>query len=601
MLGNEAIALGALDSGLNFISCYPGTPSSEVIEYIRQSDGGIIWEYSINEKVALEAACGAALAGKSALATMKHVGLNVAADPLFTSAYIGMPGGLVILSADDPGCHSSQNEQDNRNYARSAHLPCLEPACAAEAYDMTRQAFELAQTLEQPVLLRTTTRINHSRSPVKRGAPAFTQSKDFAPSSIRFVPVPAVARTRHKAMLEQMEKAQQFSESCKFNKCFMPLLGAGKKPCGIIASGVSRNYMRDALSELDLQEPIAIFDLGMIWPLPKKRLAAFLAACKKILVLEEGEPFLETEIGAIAQNLAVPIEGKNENLSELGEFSTTIVKNRIERWLGRQPKFVKRPEPLSSSLPVRPPNLCPGCGHRSAYYAAKQVFGNDYIYSNDIGCYTLGMLPPLSAANFMICMGSSISAGSGYAAASNKPVVAFIGDSTFFHSGISGLANAVYNNRNLILVILDNATTAMTGHQPNPGMHQQVLGETAKHLDMEAIISALGVKYLKIIKAHNLEALRSAFEEVKNIDGVRVIIAREPCLLYARQKLRKFKNRIAMVRNQGEAAEKCAHELACPAFTRENNELAINGDMCNGCMLCVQIAPEAFAPAKRAN
>lgn len=605
LLGNEAIARGALEAGMRMFSCYPGTPSSEVAETFADTANALKaagekasfrLEYSVNEKVAVEVACGAALAGVRSMAAMKHVGMNVAADPLFTVAYIGVPAGMVVLTADDPGCHSSQNEQDNRQYARFAHLPCFEPASAQEAKDMTFAAFTVAAKLEQPVMLRTTTRISHMRGPVVLGKITSPQDREFIRAPMHYVPVPAVAIQRHPALIGKMHEAAAMSDSSEFNTikwCCGP-----DQPCefGIISSGVARNYLADALALAGWENDVSILELGMTWPLPEQKLSEFLGRCRNVLVLEEGDAILEKDIRAWAQEhgARANISGKDEKLTEFGEYSLSLVLARLARWLGRaNPLSVTTPE--KDDLPRRPPNLCPGCAHRSVYYAVRRIFGDDAIYSSDIGCYTLGLLPPLKAADFLVCMGSSISAGSGFSCASGKTVVAFLGDSTFFHSGMTGLANAVFNNHDIIMVILDNGTTAMTGHQPNPGMDQQVLGENATHLDIESIVRGLGVKQFKVVKASNLKAVLSALEELRQQKGVRVLLAQEPCVLYARHALGRRRKAIATVKKQGEAAERCLRELACPAFKRENGELAVDEGLCSGCMLCLQIAPEAFA------
>lgn len=606
LLGNEAIARGAIEAGVKFISCYPGTPSSEVVDalYSLHTDNEIDTkfhaEYSVNEKVALEMACGASLAGVPSLVTMKHVGLNVAADPLFTAAYTGMPGGLVVLSADDPGCHSSQNEQDNRQYSRFAGLPCFEPSSAQEAMDMTKAAFTLSRELEQPVLLRTTTRVSHMRSPVFFGEVSSCGTAPFQKNPGRFVPVPVNARKRHRVLAEQLKKAANFSEDSPFNKVsFFGNQDTETEKLGIISSGAARNYVVDALNFESSLPNIALLELGQTWPLPENMLINFIQGKDKILVIEEGVPLLEKDIRELVQKngLNVKVDGKDQLLDEFGEYSTRKVLARIRGWLERKSdeKCMERID-----LPGRPPNLCPGCAHRSVYYATRKVFGDEAVYSSDIGCYTLGLLPPLKTADFLVCMGSSVSAGSGFSKASDKPVIAFIGDSTFFHSGLTGLANAVFNNHDLIVVILDNGTTAMTGHQPNPGMIDEQLDPHSTHLEMEKIIKGIGVEHLHIVKGHNVKALVAALEDLKNKSGPRVLIAREPCLLYARHALKKRVPMTATVKRQGEDAERCVRELACPAFMRKEGKLEINPNLCGGCMVCAQIAPNAFGSQKRA-
>ncbi len=600
LLGNEAIVRGALEAGVHVVTCYPGTPSSEVPDTFHRigGEGRYRLEYSVNEKVAMEVAAGAALGGAMSLVTMKHVGLNVAADPLFTAVYTGLPGGMVVLSADDPGCHSSQNEQDNRYYARFAMLPCFEPASAQEAKDMTREAFSLARRLEQPVLLRTTTRISHLRGPVDFDAlPEPQPKKDFQRDPARFVPVPAVARRRHVVLDELMARARQAAEESSFNTIAEP---DGPTRMGIITSGVSRNYLADALAANGWEGRARVLELGMTWPLPEEKICAFLDTCDRVLVLEEGEGLLEQDIRVLVQRrgLSVSIEGKDDILTHQGEYSTTLVTRRLARWF-EETCPVREPRSMEPDLPGRPPNLCPGCSHRAVYYTVRQIFGDDAYYSSDIGCYTLGLLPPLRTADFLVCMGSSISAGSGFARASEKPVIAFIGDSTFFHSGMTGLANAVFNQHDVLMVILDNGTTAMTGHQPNPGMQQDVLGGMSSHMDIETIVRGMGVTEVAKVRAFNIKALTAALTDMKDKPGVRVLITEEPCVLYARRQLKKTAPQVAVVAQQGPEAMRCLEELACPAFYRHGDNLEVDATLCTGCMVCLQVAPGAFKARKR--
>ena len=597
LLGNEAIVRGALEAGVQVVTCYPGTPSSEVPDTFRRlhKQAGVCLEYSVNEKVALEVGGGAALAGAMALVTMKHVGVNVAADPLLTMAYTGVPGGLLLLSADDPGCHSSQNEQDNRYYARFAGLPCFEPATAQEAKDMTRDALLLSRELAQPVMLRTTTRVNHVRGPVRFGPLAARVSTEYAKMPQRFVPVPAIARVRHPALLEKLAVAEQQANASPWNRIF----GNKNSRLGIIASGVARHYLADALALGGWQDRIKVLELGMSWPLPEKLLGDFLGACDKVLVLEELEPLLENEVCAFAhqRGLGVAVSGKGGPLTRLGEYSTSLVLEALAAYLGERYTPVRHVA-LQPNLPQRPPLLCAGCSHRAVFASVREVFGDDAFYSSDIGCYSLGILPPLRMADFLFCMGSSVSAGSGFARASGRPVVAFIGDSTFFHSGITGLVNAVFNNHNLLLVILDNGTTAMTGHQPHPGMDAEVLGPDLVHLDIEAVVQGCGVHRQTTVKAYNRKKLLQALEEMKPLDGVRVIIAREPCVLYAQRSLKKIAPQTAHVPVQMPEALIALEQLACPAMRREGDFVTVSESQCAGCMLCLQVSP-AFKSRKR--
>jgi len=597
LLGNEAIVRGALEAGVQVVTCYPGTPSSEVPDAFRglHTQAGVYLEYSVNEKVALEVGGGAALAGAMTLVTMKHVGVNVAADPLLTMAYTGLPGGLLLLSADDPGCHSSQNEQDNRYYARFAGLPCFEPATAQEAKDMTRDALLLSRGLEQPVMLRTTTRINHLRGPVRFGALAARVSAEYAKQPQRFVPVPAVARARHPVLLEKLAVAGREADRSPWNR----ISGNASSRLGIVVSGAARNYLADALALSGLQDKVSVLELGMSWPLPEQLLGTFLGACEKVLVLEEQEPLLEHDVRAFAhqRGLGVAVRGKGGPLTRQGEYSTSLVLEALAAHLGEQYAPVRHAD-LQLGLPQRPPLLCAGCAHRAVFTAVREVFGDKAFYSSDIGCYTLGMLPPLRMADFLLCMGSSVSAGSGFAKASGKPVVAFIGDSTFFHSGITGLVNAVFNKHNLLLVILDNGTTAMTGHQPNPGVDAGELGADHVHLDIEAVVQGCGVRQHTTVRAYNRKKLLQALEAMKVQEGVRVIIAREPCVLYARRVLKKSAPQAVHVPVQIPEALAALERVACPAMRREDDSVLVSESQCAGCMLCLQLSP-AFKSRKR--
>nr|WP_321256044.1 indolepyruvate ferredoxin oxidoreductase subunit alpha [uncultured Pseudodesulfovibrio sp.] len=585
LLGNEAIVRGAIEAGIQVVSCYPGTPSSEVPDtfYRISPDGKYYFEYSVNEKVALEVAGGATLAGAMTLCTMKHVGVNVAADPLMTLCYTGAPGGMVLLSADDPGCHSSQNEQDNRIYARIAGMPILEPSTAQEAKDMTRDGLRLSKKHGAPLLLRTTTRVNHLRGSVEFGpAPDPGKAEGFKRNPSKFVPIPAFSRPMHLALLDRIEALREEAENSVYNT----ITGSGE--LGIVCSGISSAYVADALDNAGLADKVSVLQLGFPYPLPEKKCLDFIKSVKKILVVEELEPVVENEFRVLAQQNEVSIEilGKDV-LPRFGEFSVTMVENVIRTILGEAP--VEACDCDLPELPGRPPNLCAGCPHRGTYFAAKKVFGDDAVYSSDIGCYTLGILPPLQAADFLVCMGSSISAGGGVAKASGQTVVAFIGDSTFFHSGLSGVANAVFNQHDILLVVLDNRTTAMTGHQPNPGVDRTVLGENDHPLDIESAVRGLGVTEVRTVNPFNQKKTLAAFEELKELSGVRVLIAKEPCPLFTRRVYKKVAPQVAYVAESCTGRFDCLDKLACPAMYKEGGKAAVNPMLCNGCMLCLQV------------
>jgi indolepyruvate ferredoxin oxidoreductase alpha subunit len=599
LLGNEAIVRGALEGGVAVVTCYPGTPSSEVPDafFRMRGAGNYYFEYSVNEKVALEVAGGAALGGLPALATMKHVGVNVAADPLMTLCQVTVPGGLVLLSADDPGCHSSQNEQDNRYYARLAGMPCLEPATAQEAKDMATFALLLSHETAHPVMLRTTTRVNHLRGQVTLGEiPAKLRRRGSVKNPRQFVPLPAHARQHHPALLDRMEAIREKAESSPFNRV------SGLGPVGVIATGISRAYARDVLLEdPGLAEKVSLFELGFTYPLPEAALLDFIKGRDTVVVLEELEPILENELRVLIQKngLKTAVVGKGECLPRHGEYTTAIVRNALRQVLSLAPVSVRHATP-TPDLPQRPPNMCAGCPHRASFLAVRQVFGDEAYYSSDIGCYTLGILPPYRAADFTLCMGSSISAGSGFALAADKPVVAFIGDSTFFHSGITGLVNAVFNGHNLLLVILDNHTTGMTGHQPNPGVDATIHGENATRVDIMTLVTACGVTQVKKVNPVNNKAAVAAITELAAASGVRVLIAEEPCPIHARRVKKSAKAVTAHVAGDPAGCRDVMETVACPAFYIENGRFAINESQCTGCMLCAQICREIKAKSKEA-
>jgi indolepyruvate ferredoxin oxidoreductase, alpha subunit len=596
LLGNEAIVRGALEAGVSFISCYPGTPSSEVPDtfFRLSSSGRYCFEYSTNEKVALEVGIGASLAGAMTLVTMKHVGVNVAADPLMSAAYFGSPGGLVLLSADDPGCHSSQNEQDNRYYARLAGLPCLEPSNAQEMKDMTRAALELSRQFEQPVMLRTTTRVNHQRGEVVFGEILEpTNGAPFVPDSRRFVIVPAVARARHKILLQKLTEIQDLSEKSPFNHI------SGEGQLGCIASGISRAYLRDALEELGLSGKVRVLELGFSYPLPEKMIEGFLQGLSMAIIVEEGEPVVETEVRSLAQRLGLSLKivGKGDHLPRFDEYSSLILKQALSSILGLKTEQPV-PCPAPRGLPMRPPNMCPGCPHRAVFYNVRHVFGDEALYSSDIGCYTLGVLPPLRAADTCVCMGASISTGSGLAKISGRTVVAYIGDSTFFHSGMTGLVNAVFNGHDLLVVILDNKTTAMTGQQPHPGVELTSMGPNKSRVDILGLVKACGVDQVRVQNPLNLKATRNVLKELKILSGVRVLIAEEPCPLFARRVMGRKRPSVAVVEEGCDGCNECMDHLACPAFFIQDGKMAIDPTLCNGCMFCVQIC-DHIKPRKR--
>jgi indolepyruvate ferredoxin oxidoreductase alpha subunit len=601
LLGNEAIARGALEAGVAFASTYPGTPSSEISLNLFQisQETDLYFEYSTNEKVALEVAAAAANSGLRSMCMMKHVGLNVAADALMTLAYVGTRAGLVVISADDPYMFSSQNEQDNRYYGKLSGLPLLEPSSVEEAKDMVPYAFELSEALGEPVILRTTTRINHSNAVVTLGSlmPPRTEGH-FEKDPFSFVTVPAVSRRLHARLLENMARAQKMAEESPYN------FEEGSGAWGVVCNGVSYAYVADAVHDLALEDRVRVLRIGFSHPLPAERIGAFLAVCDKVLVVEEGEPYMEEAVKAFAQErgLVLPINGKGPDLfSRLYEFDPAMVRGKLAAYFGvpftppTVPDLSDVPE-----IPQRPPTLCAGCSHRATFYAVKKATeGLDVIHPSDIGCYTLGFLPPLSMGDFVICMGASTGSAGGFAQATSQRVVSFIGDSTFFHSGIPGLINAVFNNHNLTLVILDNRTTAMTGHQPNPGVDMKELNlEGYGQIALEPLVKALGVQHVATIRPYQLKKSIAAIREAVEFDGVSVVIAQEKCALYAKA-LRQLKGKPFQVSDRCRNHRDCINDLGCPAFVLEGQRVRIDPDICIGCALCAQVCPEnAIIPVK---
>ncbi|MHC1726392.1 MAG: indolepyruvate ferredoxin oxidoreductase subunit alpha [Syntrophobacteraceae bacterium] len=605
LLGNEAIVRGAIEGGVRFVAAYPGTPSSEIIDRFFQlgDEAGIYVEYSVNEKVSMEMACAAAVSGVRSLCSMKHVGLNVAADAFMTLSYVGVKAGMLIVVADDPSLHSSQNEQDTRYYARLAGVPMLEPATPEEAYRMTLAAFEISEKFKTPCLIRTTTRVNHCRGPVQIGSIPEQKSLSgtFVKDPFNLVVIPAVGRKLRLALLARTNRLREESEASPLN--FI----SGKGELGIVTSGISHLHVRDALSSMGLEEKVKILKLGFTHPQPKALIREFLSSLKKALVVEEIEPFIEEAVRLAAQESKLPVEiaGKGEGLiPQAFELDSVKIKSAISTFFGfpfEQPKVIAAPE-----LPQRPPNLCPGCPHRATYYSVKKVFGEEAVYPTDIGCYTLGILPPLKMADFLICMGSGVSTAGGFSRVLDRPVVAFIGDSTFFHSGITGLINAVSHGHRFLLVILDNGTTAMTGHQPHPGVELTPHGKIEPRVSIEKLVRGCGVTRVATVNPLQVKKTREVLQDFKDKmgeTGVSVIIAKSPCPLFENRILKKKKKIVFKTEESKSCADckKCLTELGCPAFAVEVSggleHIIINEDLCSGCSVCSQIC-DAIRPQR---
>jgi indolepyruvate ferredoxin oxidoreductase alpha subunit len=575
LLGNAAIALGAFHAGAKYGSGYPGTPSTEILEHFARFPG-VIAEWAPNEKCAYEAAYGASLAGARALVTMKHVGLNVASDPFLTSVYSGVNGGLVLVVADDPGMHSSQNEQDSRHYARLSHAPMFEPADSEEAYLMIREAFTLSEKYDTPVILRSTTRVSHSSSLVKVEeitAEKENESTPYVKDTQKYVMVPSNARRRKEVLLNRLEALKNYSETTPFN-----FIEWGDTDLGIIASGVAYFYAKEAYPEA------SFLKLGFTYPLPEKMIRNFTREMDQVLVVEEIDPILEVEIRALGVN----VWGK-DFLPRIGELTPEIVAEAIARVLKVSRKKVFRigwtPREFKEEIPSRQPVLCPGCGHRNLFFVLNKLRAK---VMGDIGCYTLASNEPLNAIDTCTCMGAGIGEAHGFSrvigSSNGEKIVAVIGDSTFVHSGITGLINAAYNQSNVLIVILDNRTTAMTGHQSHPGTGKTLAGEPTFELNFEEISRACGAGYVKTVDPYNLSETEKVLREAYNTPGVSVVIARRPCVLYERTERGYYIVDFEKCTNCGACLR-----LGCPALYRREAKVAIDPELCTACGACAYL------------
>ena len=601
LLGNEAAVRGAIEAGVAVAATYPGTPSSEIGDTLFRvaREAGIYFEFSVNEKVAMEVVGAAAVAGVRGLVFMKHVGLNVASDPFVTLGYTGVRGGMVVISADDPSVHSSQNEQDNRYYGKLANIPVLEPSNPQEFKDMVKKGFFISERFELPVLVRTTTRVNHVRGVVEFGEiQRGTRKKivSYEKDPFRFVVVPQVAYNRHKWLLERMKRVEEFSDRCEFNRLESYSGGVGGNVL-IVTSGVSYGYVKDVVRLLGVNTKV--LKLGMTNPLPRKMLVEALSSADLVMVVEELEPILETEVKRIAQEekLGCKVFGKYEGVfPRVYEYNVDVVARGVARVLGLS--YRPRGGRVEHELPSRPPTLCPGCPHRATYFAVKKVFGDKAIYAMDIGCYTLGVQPPFKVADLLLCMGSSVGTACGYSKVFEGSVVAFIGDSTFFHAGLPPLVNALHNKHRFTLVILDNGTTAMTGHQPHPGLPVDGFGEKAPAVDIVSIVKGVGVGFVRVVDPYNLKETEKVFREAKSYPGVSVVVSRRLCsLLVDREKRRRGVKIVPFVVDQDrcERCFLCVKSFGCPAIQllgdKKERFVSINSVLCDGCGVCAQVCP----------
>jgi indolepyruvate ferredoxin oxidoreductase alpha subunit len=599
LLGNEAVARGAVEAGVGVVTTYPGTPASEIGDSISAiaAEAALYMEYSTNEIVATEVAAGAAECGVRALTAMKHVGLNVASDLIMTLAYAGVRGGYVIVTADDPECYSSQNEQDNRFYALLSGLPCMEPSDPQEAKDMTVSAFEVSEELELPVMLRTTTRVSHTRGPVVFGDLRKPSLKgDFVRDLGRLVMVPAYSRPKHEVLLKNVEKAGEISEKSPFNR----IAHKGRSDFGLISSGSAYNYAVEAAGLIGLDTDT--LKLGMTHPLPERLIGEFLSNHRRIIIVEELEPYLEMQVKAIAKDYAPNVEvfGKTKQtyLPREGELSTRRVATALAEIAHRKlpidfkaidEKYAK----AVKNLPLRPPILCAGCPHRASFYVIRRVAGDKALYATDIGCYALGITPPLSIGDIMICMGASVGVSEGIWKATGTDALAIIGDSTFLHAGIPGLINAVYNKHKIVVAVLDNMTTAMTGHQPHPGTGITGMGGTSERVDIAKVARGCGVRFVKVVDPFRTKEAMTVLKEALMREGPSVLVFRAPCALADVREKRRQNVLVASCK----ISEKCTNCMACvkllgcPALILDNGKVCVDEDLCTGCSLCASVCP----------
>lgn len=581
LMGNHAMAMGALHAGVGVVAGYPGTPSTEVLETVaKHNDGSVYVEWSINEKSAMEVGAGAAYCGKRVLVTMKQVGLNVASDPLMSLAYLGVEGGMVILVADDPGPISSQNEQDTRTFAQFSKLPIFDPASPEDAYEMMIDAFDYSEKYRTPVLFRPTTRVCHACATIDMREPKpQPHAKGFVKDS-RFVIFPRLSYQAHLHIEKRNPEIGQDFSSYRFNR----LSGAGK--LGIVSGGVSSAYTNEALSQLD--GAYKLLQIATPFPFPEALALEFLDGLEQVLVVEELDPVLERALIALCgkHHLPVTILGKQSgDMITAGENTNESVLAALANFLGTPiaPATAIAPP----TLPIRPPVLCAGCPHRASFFAVKEAMkGKKTIFTGDIGCYTLGNAKPLDMVDTCLCMGGGITIAQGVGHVEpDTHCFAFVGDSTFFAAGITGVANAIYNQANMVLVVLDNSTTAMTGHQPHPGTGMTMMGDVTQKISIPKVLEGLGVSDIQVINPLDLNAAKAAVAHAISVQGVSAIIYKSPCIAVTKPA------KTLAINDQCRNCQLCIKKLGCPALIKDNNQIKIDPALCFGCTLCQQVCP----------
>ena len=608
LLGNEAIARGAIEAGIDVFSAYPGTPSSEITDTLNAAfsylKGRMEYrmEYAVNEKVAFEVAIGASLAGKRGMTAMKHVGLNVAADSLFSFAYVGARGGFVCVSADDPSMHSSQNEQDNRWYGIAAKVPVVEPSSVQEAKDLTKHVFDLSEEFGLPFILRSYTRLSHSSGIVELG-----EIPEKRLERVRWerhpdtdVVLPAHARRLKPILQKKLANLEEY-----FSRSEMNWIDEAEGRKGIIACGMSYSYAVEAMENLGAEMPV--LKLSSMNPLPRKLIADFLANLDEVLVVEEVDPVVELQVRAMAEEYGVDVHGKMDGyLPENYEYNVSIVQKGVAKLMGKSydyATYLETAGKMAEIAPPRPPVLCPGCPHTATFYAIRRVvneLGNASLPS-DIGCYTLGINKPLEGVDITICMGASVGTSNGLSYVLDDAIIATIGDSTFFHTGIPPLVNAVYNGNRFVLVVLDNSTTGMTGHQPHPGVDVRGCGEKGHSVRIEDVCRAIGVKFVEVVKSYNIRAVEDALRRALKHDGPAVIVSKQPCaILWNRERKAKgIKITPFEVTDACRECMKCVREFTCPAIYIQEGRPVIDPALCAGCGVCAAVCPyRAIRPAR---
>ena len=566
MLGNAAVARGLYEAGCCVVSSYPGTPSTEITEEAAKFDD-IYCEWAPNEKVAMETAFGASLAGRRSFCGMKHVGLNVAADPLFTVSYTGVNAGMIIVVADDAGMHSSQNEQDSRHYAKASKIPMLEPSDSAEALSFTKLAYELSEEFDTPVIIKMCTRVAHSQSLVETSDRVEPPMKPYEKNIGKYVMMPGNAIRRHPVVEERTRKLAQYAETSPLNR----LEEGSDRALGIITSSTSYQYVKEVFGDR-----YPVLKLGMVWPLPKQKILDLAASVDKVAVVEELDPFLED----FCREIGLDVLGKDVLPME-GEFSQNLVAAKLGG-------TVHTGKTLEDVIPARPPVMCAGCPHRGLFYTLNK---NKCTVMGDIGCYTLGAVAPLAAMDMTLCMGGSISGLHGFnkarGAESEHKTVAVIGDSTFMHSGMTGLANIAYNQSNSTVIILDNSITGMTGHQQNPTTGYNIKGDPAGKIDLESLCRAMGFKRVRVVDPYNLKECDQAVKEELSADEPSVIISRRPCALL---KYVKHKAPLAVNKDKCIGCKSCM-KIGCPAISMKEGKAHVDFTQCVGCGVCEQLCP----------